>query len=102
MKVDGGVGFDLGSAARLAPGLERLQIRYTGIHLSAPERVHYSYLLEGFESAWVDAGSRRVINYNSLGHGKYRFRVRAELPGGLSTENAYAFELLPEFSKLET
>jgi len=68
--------------ARLNPGKERLQIRYTGVHLSAPERVRYSYMLEGFEHEWIDAGQRRVINYNSLAHSQYRFRVRAEVAGG--------------------
>ena len=43
---------DLSRAARLAPGNERLQIRYTGIHLSAPERVQYSYRLDGLDPDW--------------------------------------------------
>ena len=88
---------DLSRSARLEPGRERLQIRYTGIYLSAPDRVRYSYRLEGLDPDWVDAGSRRVINYNSLRHGKYRFVVRAQLPGGPASEQAYAFELLPQF-----
>jgi signal transduction histidine kinase/streptogramin lyase len=88
---------DLTKPARLGPGAGRLQFRYTSIHLSAPERVQYSYRLENFDSAWVRAGSRRVINYNSLRHGRYRFVVRAELPGGLATENAYSFQVLPQF-----
>ena len=37
----------------MAPGDERLQIRYTGIHLSAPERVQYFYKLEGLDTDWV-------------------------------------------------
>ena len=47
---------DLSRPARLAPGNERLQIRYTGIHLSAPERVQYFYRLEGLDTDWVAAG----------------------------------------------
>ncbi len=70
---------------------------YTGIHLSAPELVRYSYRLEGLEPDWSQPGSRRVINYNSLGHGSYRFHVRAELPGGPGTEESYAFVVLPHF-----
>ena len=65
-----------------SPNAERIQIRYTGVHLSAPEQVRYSYRLDGVDTDWVRAGSRRVINYNSLGHGDYRFTVRAEIPGG--------------------
>ena len=88
---------DLSRAARLAPGNERLQIRYTGIHLSAPERVQYFYKLEGLDPDWVAAGGRRVINFNSLHHGHYRFVVRAELPGGPGSQQSYEFEILPQF-----
>ncbi len=88
---------DLSRAARLAPGNERLQIRYTGIHLSAPERVQYFYRLEGLDSDWVAAGVRREINFNSLHHGRYRFNVRAELPGGPGSQQSYEFEILPQF-----
>ena len=88
---------DLSRAERLAPSSERIQIRYTAIHLSAPERVQYFYKLEGIDTEWVRANARRVTNYNSLAHGKYRFHVRAEVPGGLSSEQSYAFEMLPWF-----
>jgi signal transduction histidine kinase len=93
-----GLPVDLGHAARLAPGgSQRIQIRYTAIHLSAPERVRYSYKLEGLDAEWVSAGGRRLINYNSLRHGRYRFLVRASLPGGAASQVAYSFELLPRF-----
>jgi signal transduction histidine kinase/ligand-binding sensor domain-containing protein len=88
---------DLSAAAGLQPGAGRVQFHYTGIHLSAPELVHYSYRLEGLDTDWSQPGVRRVINYNSLGHGSYRFYVRAELPGGPGTEESYAFVVLPHF-----
>lgn len=88
---------DLAHAARLAPGFGRIQIRYTGIHLSAPERVRYSYRLEGLDADWVQAGSRRVINYNSLRHGVYRFTVQAQVAGGPAAETSLGFELLPHY-----
>ena len=92
-----GLPVDLGRAARLAPGSQRIQVRYTAIHLSAPERVQYSYKLEGLDAEWVWAGGRRVIDYNSLRHGPYRFTVRAHLPGGPISQETYSFELLPQF-----
>jgi signal transduction histidine kinase/ligand-binding sensor domain-containing protein len=88
---------DLGHAAHLAPGTERLQIRYTGIHLSAPERVRYSYRLDGLDTDWVASAGRRVIDFNSLHHGHYRFHMRAELPGGPGSQQSYEFEMLPLF-----
>ncbi|HEY1340347.1 MAG TPA: two-component regulator propeller domain-containing protein [Bryobacteraceae bacterium] len=88
---------DLAHDASLDPGSERMQFRYTAIHLSAPEQVQYAYRLDGLDTDWVRAGSRRLINYNSLKHGSYRFHVRAELPGGPASEQSYAFQVLPQF-----
>jgi signal transduction histidine kinase len=88
---------DASRPARLEPGDGRLQIRYTGIHLSAPERVQYSYKLQGLDPDWVQAGARRVINYNSLPHGHYQFTVKAELDEAPAGEASYSFELLPHF-----
>jgi signal transduction histidine kinase/ligand-binding sensor domain-containing protein len=88
---------DLLHPVKLEPGGRRVQIRYAGIHLSAPERVLYSYKLDGVDPKWVHAGTRRLINYNSLGSGTYRFTVRAELPGGPAGEQSFAFQLLPWF-----
>ena len=84
-------------SAKLAPGNGRLQFRYSGIYLSAPERVRYSYRLEGLDGEWVSSVARRVTNYNSLPHGQYRFTVRAAVPNGPSSETSFAFQLLPHF-----
>lgn len=79
------------------PGRGRVEIRYAAIHLSAPEVVQYSYKLEGLDSDWVAAGSRRVVTYNNLGRGDYRFRIRAEAPGFPRAEASYELELLPHY-----
>ena len=84
-------------AAKLPPGGRRLQIRFTGIHLGSPDRVRYSYRLEGLDPEWSPEVTRRVINYNSLPHGRYRFVVRARIPGGAAAEQSFAFELAPHF-----
>ena len=81
----------------LAPGDGRIQFRYTGIYLSAPEQVRYSYRLEGLDREWTSAVVRRVTNYNSLPHNRYRFVVRAGIPGGPTSETSFAFQLLPHF-----
>jgi signal transduction histidine kinase/ligand-binding sensor domain-containing protein len=94
--VDGGP-IPIASGVRLAPGNSRMQFRYTAIDLSAPERVRYSYRLEGLDGDWISSVARRVTNYNSLPHGKYRFVVRAAVPNGPSGETSFAFELLPHF-----
>jgi signal transduction histidine kinase/ligand-binding sensor domain-containing protein len=87
----------IANGARLAPGNGRMQFRYAGIYLSGPERVRYSYRLEGLDGEWVSSVARRVTNYNSLPHGQYRFTVRAAVPNGPSGETSFAFQLLPHF-----
>jgi signal transduction histidine kinase/ligand-binding sensor domain-containing protein len=88
---------DPAAPVRLEPGSGRVQVRYTGVYLSAPERVEYSYKLEGLDADWVRAGNRRTINYNSLRHGRYRFDLRAVAPGGEAAEASFDFELLPHY-----
>ena len=88
---------DLSSAVNLPPESQRVQFRYAALHLSAPELVQYSYKLEGVDPDWVRAGSRRLINYNSLRHGHYRFLIRASLAGAAASQAAYDFQVLPHF-----
>src|SRR6185503_10609320 len=88
---------DGASDPRIPPGRGRVEIRYAAIYLSAPERVNYSYKLEGLDPDWISATHRRVATYNSLGHGHYRFRIRAEVPGVPPTEASYELELLPHY-----
>jgi signal transduction histidine kinase/ligand-binding sensor domain-containing protein len=82
---------------RLPPGSGRLQIRYTAIHLGAPDRVQYSYMLSGLDSDWVRADGLRAVNYDSLRQGHYRFRIKAEIPGGPHSESSFEFDLLPHY-----
>ncbi len=96
MLVDG-VPVDLARPAVLGPKSQRIEIRYTGIHLGAPERVRYFRKLDGLNAGWINAEGSRVINYNSLPHGRYRFTVKAQIPGGPASEQSYSFEVLPWF-----
>lgn len=96
MKVEGRI-VESNAPIRLPPGTSRIQLRFAAIHLSAPEQLEYSYKLEGLDSAWVNGGNRRVIDYSGLRPGKYRFLVSAKLPGGPVGERTQSFELLPHF-----
>jgi signal transduction histidine kinase/ligand-binding sensor domain-containing protein len=82
---------------RLGAGSGRIQFRFAAIHLTAPERVRYEYKLEGLDSDWSAESDRRVISYNTLGHGRYRFRVRGFVPGHDPDEASLAFQILPHF-----
>jgi signal transduction histidine kinase/streptogramin lyase len=71
---------------RIAPGTENLEIQYTAPSFLKPESIHFKYRLEGLESRWVDAGSRRSAFYSHLPPGKYLFHVIADNTDGVWNE----------------
>ena len=75
----------------------RAQIRFSAIHLRAPELVEYFYRLEGVDKDWVASGSRRAIDYGGLAPGTYKFSVRASLPGGVTNERTELLTIEPFF-----
>ena len=70
----------------LPAGTRALEVHYTALSLTAPEAVRFRYRLEGYEDAWVEAGSRRAAYYTKLPPGRYRFRVIAANDDGLWNE----------------
>lgn len=85
----------------LAPDVHSIEIHYAGLSLSAPENLQYRYKLEGFDSGWVDAGTRRVAYYTNLPPGHYRFEVVACNRDGIWTPENLAtsgeFVIQPHF-----
>jgi ligand-binding sensor domain-containing protein/signal transduction histidine kinase len=62
---------------RIPPGKHQIEFRYTSPDYDAPEQMRYRYRLEGLDSDWVEAGTRRTAFYSYLPPGDYRFRVTA-------------------------
>ena len=69
--------YDQPANVRLAPDSENLQIDYTALSLTTPERNQFRYRLDGVDKNWVDARDRRQAFYTKLGPGEYRFHVVA-------------------------
>lgn len=59
------------------PRAQRIEFRFTGLSLVAPEKVRFRYRLEGFDEDWVEAGPRRTAYYTRIPPGAYRFHVTA-------------------------
>ena len=70
-------------ARAFPPGTRTLEITYTATSLVASDRIRFKYMLEGFDSDWVDAASRRSAYYTNLPPGAYRFRVIAASAEGV-------------------
>ena len=54
-----------------------LQIAYTALSFTIPERVHFKYRLEGSAMGWEEVGMRREAYFTGLPPGRYRFQVIA-------------------------
>jgi signal transduction histidine kinase len=81
----------------LGPNVSRLQIDYTALTLNT-SWVRFRYMLEGFDKAWVTAGTSRHALYTNLRPGDYRFRIAAASKDGIWSEPAeWAFSMAPAF-----
>ncbi len=88
-----------GAVMRIPPGRNRLEFRYAGLSLTAPQKVKFKYRLEGLESQWVEAGTRRAANYSYVPPGRYAFHVIACNNDGIWNEagGTLAIIVLPFF-----
>lgn len=80
------------------PALTRtLRIDYTALSLAIPERVRFRYRLDGWETEWHEAGTRRTVFYTDLKPGGYTFRVLACNNDGVWNETGatLAFTVAP-------
>ncbi len=78
---------------------KNIEINFTGISLIKSAQIKFKYKLEGHDSEWIDAGTRRTAYYSHLPHGNYRFLVKAANSDGVwSGETANLnFEIKPYF-----
>jgi ligand-binding sensor domain-containing protein/signal transduction histidine kinase len=103
MVADGAV-FDVTQAVRLRPLTRDIEIDYTALSLAEARKVRFRYKLEGFDSDWRDAGTRRQAFYTNLHPHAYRFRVLACNNDGVWNESGATldFDLLPAFYQTQS
>jgi signal transduction histidine kinase/ligand-binding sensor domain-containing protein len=65
-----------------------LEIEYTALSMVASEKVLFRYMLEGWDTEWLNAGPRRQVWYSNLPPREYRFRVVACNNSGVWNEAA--------------
>jgi signal transduction histidine kinase/ligand-binding sensor domain-containing protein len=90
---------DSAQPVRLKPLTRDVEVDYTALSLAEPRKVRFRYKLEGFDSDWRDAGTRRQAFYTNLRPHAYRFRVLACNNDGVWNESGATldFDLLPAF-----
>ena len=53
--------------------------RFAAMNYALQHRVHYQYMLEGYDKDWHNAGKDRLATYDDLSAGTYTFKVKAFL-----------------------
>jgi ligand-binding sensor domain-containing protein len=75
----------------LKPDQNYLQFDFAAITHDNPQQLSYSYMLEGFDKNWIQAGNSTVGNYNKLPAGHYTLKIK--LNDGKPTDRTNYFEL---------
>lgn len=71
---------------RLDHNENSIRINFTAPDFTNADKITFSYQLDGFDTAWVSAGTRRSVSYTNLLPGKYTFRLKAANSSGLWNE----------------
>ncbi len=83
-----------GKIQRLAPGLRlgandsNLEIDYTAINLTTPERLRFRFRLSVPGTGWIEAGDNRNIVFPAIPWGEHLFEVQARNEDGPWSESA--------------
>ena len=83
--------------AVLPSGTSRIEIQYALMTLNPASASRFSYRLDGYDSDWVRAGTRREALYTNLPPRRYRFRVATLGGAGSSGEAIWDFSIEPRF-----
>ncbi|MBD0260629.1 MAG: hybrid sensor histidine kinase/response regulator, partial [Cytophagales bacterium] len=89
----------------LKPGENVFSVEFAALNFLQPEKVRYSYLLEGFTDEWLAADEQALrAPFTNLNPGEYTFRVRATAGGKPSDRNEARLRIvvLPPFWKTKT
>ena len=88
-----GIPLNRSGKVEIAAGQRSLVIHYAALSFCAPEKAQFKYKLEGYDSDWVAAGTRREAYYDNLPPGRYTFRVRASNNDGVWNETGVTLPL---------
>ncbi len=74
---------------------------FASLDYKNPAKIHYEYMLEGFDNEWVVCKSTPVAHYTNVKPGKYTFIVRATNSDGVWSKNIAQLKVIitPPFWK---
>ncbi|MBS0010017.1 MAG: hypothetical protein KFF49_01310, partial [Bacteroidales bacterium] len=71
-----------------------LSFEYAALNYEQPEKNRYQFMLEGVESDWTNAGTRKYTEYKGLKPGAYTFRVKGSNNSGVWNEDGASLDIL--------
>jgi signal transduction histidine kinase/ligand-binding sensor domain-containing protein/DNA-binding response OmpR family regulator/HPt (histidine-containing phosphotransfer) domain-containing protein len=71
-----------GRPLKLSYGDKLVSFDFAALDFTSPANNRYAYRLEGFDSAWIDAGAAHRATYTNLDAGRYVLHVRAAASDG--------------------
>jgi ligand-binding sensor domain-containing protein/signal transduction histidine kinase len=80
---------------RLPSDLRSLDIQFTALNFSDPEKIRFRHRLDGSDAGWVDGGTERSVHYGHLTYGRYTFQVQAGSADGWGKKVAAFSFLIP-------
>ncbi len=77
-----------------------ISFRYEGINFANPDRLHYRYMLQGYNDSWIVTNDE-AVTFPQLSPGKYTFRVQVSLNNVFDKdgEASYSFTIIQPFWK---
>ncbi|MFT3979855.1 MAG: triple tyrosine motif-containing protein [Ferruginibacter sp.] len=75
----------------LAHDENEIRISYTAPDYTNADKITFQYRLKGYDSTWINAGSRRNTVFNNLEPGHYSFEVKAANSSGLWNHDPAVF-----------
>lgn len=75
----------------IPPSVKNVEFRYAGLSYIQPTKMKYKYKLEGYDTHWIEAGTRRSAFYTNLPPGDYEFKVIAANSDGVWNEQGASF-----------
>ncbi len=79
-------------------------IGFVALDYAQPLKNQYAFMMEGFDSKWIDIGNRQFASYTNLDPGEYIFRVKASNNNGVWNEEGASIKIIitPPFWQTKT
>jgi signal transduction histidine kinase/ligand-binding sensor domain-containing protein len=91
--VDAGAPVEGLTEARFKWPRNFFEFEFAALNYAQPEDNQYAYILEGFDSDWVKAGTNRIGRYTNLPGGTYTLRMKGSNNDGVWNEEGLAVKV---------